>query len=548
MDTTEYEKKADEILNKSPFVKLTKDPTARNEKRVNDTLKSLRDANEISQSTYENLRVSENGTRTPLFYGSAKIHKANMPLRPIVSTVGSATYKIAKRLNTILAPYARQADSHVTNTRDFVEKIEDIEIEDDEVMVSYDVKSLFTSVPVDDAYAEIEKVLRADPGVQERTGMGVEAVLKLLKLCLSMTNFKFRNKHYALSDGSPMGSPASPVIANIYMRALEERALSTFELKPKVWYRYVDDVFSITKKTHVPKLLQHLNNQHPSIRFTEESEKEGKLPFLEVNINRTEDRHVHLSIYRKPTHSSRYLQYASNHTDSAKRSVAQALFNRVKHVTKEEDKRQEEQLVEEELTMNNFPQEVIVREKKMARKRNQENERMEGRTDGDTSEGKESKRTVTIPYIKGMSEAIRRVLAPLGIRTAMRSERIKWSVLRGIKDREDKTEVPGVVYAVGCEECKEVYIGETKRKAQQRIKEHKADTRIGRVDKSAIAEHAHVTGHKIYWEPMVIEREQHGGRRKVKEALHIHCMKRRGGSMNQDSGWQLSKIWLDLVQ
>ena len=113
-------------------------------------------------------------------------------------------------------------------------------------------------------------------------------------------------------------------------------------------------------------------------------------------------------------HSSRYLQYASNHTDSAKRSVAhQALFNRVKHVTKEEGKRQEEQLVEEELTISNFPQEVIVREKEMARKRNQENERMEGRTDGDTSKGKESKRTVTIPYIKGMSEAIRRVLAPL---------------------------------------------------------------------------------------------------------------------------------------
>ena len=191
--------------------------------------------------------------------------------------------------------------------------------------------------------------------------MGVEAVLKLLKLCMSMMNFKFRNKHYALLDGLPMGSPASPVIANIYMRALEERALSTFELgKPKVWYRYVDDVFSITKKTHIPKLLQHLNNQHPSIRFTEESEKEGKLPFLEVNISRTEDRHVHLSIYRKPTHSSRYLQYASNHKDSAKRSVAQALFNRVKHVTKEEDKRQEEQRVEEELTMNNFPREVIM--------------------------------------------------------------------------------------------------------------------------------------------------------------------------------------------
>ena len=116
-------------------------------------------------------------------------------------------------------------------------------------------------------------------------------------------------------------------------------------------------------------------------------------------------------------------------------------------MTKEGDKRQEEQRVEEELSMNTFPREVIMRVKKMARKINQEKERSQDRTGGDTGTGKQTKRTVTIPYIKGMSQAIRRVLAPLGIRTAMRSERMKWSVLRGVKDREDKTEVPGAVYA-----------------------------------------------------------------------------------------------------
>ena len=64
-------------------------------------------------------------------------------------------------------------------------------------MVSFDVKSLFTSVPVDDAYAAIEQLVRADDhdGVRERTGMGTEAILRLLKLCMSITNFKFRNKH-----------------------------------------------------------------------------------------------------------------------------------------------------------------------------------------------------------------------------------------------------------------------------------------------------------------------------------------------------------------
>ena len=79
------------------------------------------------------------------------------------------------------------------------------------------------------------------------------------------------------------------------------------------------------------------------------------------------------------------------------------------------------------------------------------------------------------------------------------------------------------------------------------MKEHNADMRMGRVEKSAIAEHIHATGHKVHWGARVIEKEQHGGRR-VKEAIHIHRMRKRGGSMNQDSGWRLSKIWLDLIQ
>ena len=85
-------------------------------------------------------------------------------MRPIVSTIGSSTYKIAKRLNNALAPYAQQAISfmYVRNTADFLEKLDDITIDDDEVMVSFDVKSLLTSVPVDDAYAAIEQLARAD--------------------------------------------------------------------------------------------------------------------------------------------------------------------------------------------------------------------------------------------------------------------------------------------------------------------------------------------------------------------------------------------------
>ena len=554
MNASDYEKKAEDILGAAPFVVLPSDPTARNERKVNATLKNLLQANEITKKTHDHLRVSENGTHPPLFYGSAKLHTDGAPLRPIVSTIGSSTYKIAKRLNKALAPYAQQANSYVRNTTDFLENLEDVTIDDDGVMVSFDVKSLFTSVPVDDAYAAIEQLVRADDhdGVRERTGMGMEAILRLLKLCMSTTNFKFRNKHYALADGLPMGSPASPVIANIYMRVFEEKALSTFPFaKPKVWYRYVDDVFAIVKRIHVQNLLDHLNRQHPSIRFTVETEREGKLPYLDVRVSRAETGEGRLSIeiYRKPTHSSRYLQFSSHHSDNAKSSVARALFERVSYVTGEEKRKRESGTIEEELKLNNFPHEIIIRERRKAIKK--QRERAEGRTASERTTGEletRKKATISIPYIQGTSEAIRRVLGQLGIRTAMRSSKIKWSIMKGVKDKQKEEEIPGVVYAIGCGDCREVYVGETRRTAAQRVKEHKSDTRLGHLDKSAVAEHAHTIGHHVHWKAMVVEREQHGRKRKVKEALHIHRMTRKDGSMNQDRGLHLSKIWLDLVQ
>ena len=100
----------------------------------------------------------------------------------------------------------------------------------------------------------------------------------------------------------------------------------------------------------------------------------------------------------------------------------------------------------------------------------------------------ENRKTVTIPYIKGASEAIRRVLAPLGIRTALRSANMKWSVMGKIMDGAEKGEIPGVVYAVGCKSAGRSTLGEEKERR----------TRMGRVERSAIAEHVHATGQRVH--------------------------------------------------
>ena len=80
----------------------------------------------------------------------------------------------------------------------------------------------------------------------------------------------------------------------------------------------------------------------------------------------------------------------------------------------------------------------------------------------------EDRTTCSIPYAKGISEAISRVLAPLEIRTVMKPRQMKWLLIGYAKDQLHADQEPGVVYAIGCNTCPSVYIGETARTARQR--------------------------------------------------------------------------------
>ena len=116
-----------------------------------------------------------------------------------------------------------------------------------------------------------------------------------------------------------MGSPVSAVVANLYMEFFEEMALTSAPDKPALWKRYVDDIWCIVKKGKEEELLDHLNSVRPSIKFTMELEKDGKLPFLDCSLQRGEDGMLTSTVYRKPTHTDRYLHYTSHHPVHVKR-------------------------------------------------------------------------------------------------------------------------------------------------------------------------------------------------------------------------------------
>ena len=81
----------------------------------------------MDENTYK--RVYPTGASAPKFYGLPKIHKEDVPLRPIVSSIGSVTYGVAKELSRILKPLVGNSIYHVNNSKEFAEEIRNIKLE-----------------------------------------------------------------------------------------------------------------------------------------------------------------------------------------------------------------------------------------------------------------------------------------------------------------------------------------------------------------------------------------------------------------------------------
>ena len=157
-----------------------------------------------------------------------------------------------------MKPLVGNTPYSVQNTQDFIHSIQDIKLQDDECMVSYDVEALFTSVPVKPAITIIQKKLEADKDLHLRTKMSSKQIISLLEFCLTSTYFTYQGRFYEQTEGIAMGSPMSPIVANLFMEELEIKALTTSPHKPSLWKRFVDDTFIIIKKAHKDSLLQHL--------------------------------------------------------------------------------------------------------------------------------------------------------------------------------------------------------------------------------------------------------------------------------------------------
>ena len=142
---------------------------------------------------------------------------------------------------------------------DFVQHVKGIRLQQDECIMSYNVKAFFTSVPIVPAINIITDKLIKDKDLQQRTSVSVNHIFSLMEFCLKNTYFVFLGRYYEQMEGAAMWSPIPPSVTILYSEAFEVKPLNTSPYPPSLWKRYVDDTFVVIKsayKTCVPRSHQ----------------------------------------------------------------------------------------------------------------------------------------------------------------------------------------------------------------------------------------------------------------------------------------------------
>ncbi|XP_037924406.1 uncharacterized protein LOC119660100 [Hermetia illucens] len=322
MAKTDYDDAVSLKLRNGNFFELREDSMPESIKRVDRALK------EASTIFKDITKLRMPNPSLPRIRCQPKIHKEGHEMREIIADSNSPTFKIAKWLvhefsvlGNTLSKYA------IRNTGEPTSKLQEAgHINTNEMMVSFDVKSLFPNTPIKPAIHQLEIWLnKLNITIDWRAK--VRQYPKLASLCMGENYFTFPEKFYKTTAGVSMGNPMSPLVTEMFM-AYVETIIEEKGIMPRIWFRYVDDIFAIVEKDRVDNTLTEINRIHLKIQFTIEKEEHGSLPFLDLRVTNNSGK-LEFEIYRKPTATQRMIPATSAHTATQKMAAYNSMVHRL---------------------------------------------------------------------------------------------------------------------------------------------------------------------------------------------------------------------------
>ena len=307
------------------------------------------------------------------------------------------------------------------------------------------------------------------------------------------------------------------------------------------------------KKDQSQAFAEYLNTIGDDIKWTTEGEVQQEieaedmekkvercLAFLDTLSVIDDDDTIRTRVFRKATHTDQYLNF-SNHPLQHKRGVVRTLTHRARSIVSDLGERNDElKHVRMALGYNGYPDWILAETREEVKEIRREEELTSG-----AKREKMKKRPVSISYIRGFSEELKRIFGGFGVPAYFKPSNTLRQLLVHPKDPVGKDKVVGPVYKISCEDCEATYVGETERSLKARFGEHRRPSSTT----SEVSRHIHSDNpnHNIKWENTKILSVEHKWfERGVKEAIHIQAL---NPSLNKDSGrYNLPLIWNNIIK
>ena len=515
MNETDYiNKMKDHLKDEQVYKIIPKDITDTIQGNVKSIINTMVSNNELTQAHGNSL--IQRDSKAPRAYGQIKIHKPNKPVRIIVNVQNSPTHRLSKFVTRNIRKYNDHLEHAVKNSYEFIEELNKVELTGNEQLVSFDVTSMYTNIPVKKALDCGNTFLIEFPEILDGTKMSLSSIMTIMDLCTSNTYFSFQNKFYEQVQGVPMGQPLSVPIANIYMHYFENTLLQKCPLKPKLYKRYLDDSSIVWE--HGDEALEaflNLTNNHGELTFTMEKEVNQELPFLDILMKR-QGSSIGRDVYRKETNSGIILNANSNHPKSMKLGILKSLTLRSLRLSDVNHREVELGRLRESFKANGYKETTINRIFDITI---QNFSKPEGYTP--TEKPDKNTKFLMLPDCK-LATKIKEIGKDYGITTRLKQTCTLASILPNQMEKVNPLETSGV-YKVPCAECPFSYYGESMRPIRVRLGEHKSAVKYNHTEKSDLSKHNVATGHTIAWDSAkrIALCNRNNTTRKLREAVEI---------------------------
>lgn len=526
-----YNTKMNELLDdQETYKKIDKDPLVKITNKINNYVRKLHSEEYINKATRS--KLTTNAPQHPRIYGLIKLHKDNKPLRPIVNNIKGPTHKLERFFKPFLDNLNTNNPYDVKNAIVVKDKVINLRtINANEKLISFDVVSLFTSIPLELMFEIIsEEWEKIEPftWIKNKT-----CFIEGLKLICENGFFKYNNNFYRQSEGLPMGGVLSVALSGIVMNRLISDVINTTNIKPKLLMKYVDDLLLILEECEIEIFLNALNGFHSNIRFTYELETDNKIRFLDILI-RHENGILRTMWTKNEKSSQRLLNFTSNHPKHVMRNVLNNYIFKAINVTDLKYLTCVKKSIFEIFESNLYPASLINKFWHSNYHRIHKNVNSICNNEDVASSDTVNQENVcsnvkffSYTYIKGLSEQLNRVFKEYDtydINLAYRMSNKMNMLYTPLKDIVLTNQQSDVVYEIKCEQCSKVYIGETSQKLHKRLYQHGYDCRntSGKEPNTALAQHSKALKHTFDFDnARILHKEKNSSKRKIFEAMHI---------------------------